>query len=395
MLDALFWTFATLAVGATLLSVKRGRKYLEYVEMRAREPEPRETDDWPRAALIVPVKGSEPGLARHLRSLASQDHPKFDLIVACADRADPALTVTRSTLGDRCRIVVAGEPPAGTGEKVHNLLAAVREGGDQAEILAFADSDGEVRANWLRTLVAPLRESKLGATTTFRWHLPEEGGFWSLMRSVWDASIPGIMSTEDRSFAWGGGMAIRKEVFESAEVPRYWKGAVSDDYRLTHAVREADLGIRFLPEAMVENRGQCTGPEFLEWAVRQVTITRVYSFGMWLGGCLSHILYCMAQALCVAQVVLGSPLLGLGALLLIILPGMARGGMQAYVGSLVFPHREEWMARHSWAYFWMTPVATWLWLYAFLRSATTRRIRWRGRTYDLVGEDRTVEVGRA
>ena len=393
LLDALFWIFAFLAVAKALLSVKTGRRLLGYVEERIEQPAGQGESEWPPTALIVPVKGAEPGLARHLRSLASQDYPNFELVVACADPSDAALGVARATLGSRCRIVVSGESPAHTGEKIHNLTAAVRAVGDRADVLAFADSDGEVRHGWLRKLVAPLADHGLGATTAFRWHFPESGGFWPLMRAVWDSSIVGIMNTRDKSFAWGGGTALRREVFESAGVLGYWRGAVSDDYRLTDALRAAGLGIRFLPEAMVETPGQCTGREFLAWSVRQLTITRVYSFRMWLGGCLSHIVYCLAQVLCLAKIALGSPLVGFGALLLILLPGMARGGTRAYVCALVFPQREAWLERYGWAFFWMTPLATWIWLYAFLRSATTRRIRWRGRVYELISENTTREVG--
>ena len=395
LLDALFWTFALLATAVTLLSVKRGRQFLDYVEERVRERGSTAVSAWPATALIVPVKGREPGLARNLRALSAQDYPSFELVVVCADASDPACEAARCAVGHTARIVVAGEPPPGTGEKIHNLLAAVKAVGGSAEILAFADSDGRVRKEWLRSLVAPLVVGGVGATTTFRWYVPEEGGFWPLVRTVWDSSIATIMDTRDRSFAWGGGMALRREVFESAEVAQFWRGAVSDDYRLTDAMSAAGLGIRFIPEAMVETPGTCTGTEFLAWTVRQLTIARVYSFRRWLEGYLSHVVYCVAQILCVTQVLFGNPLAGFGALLLIVLPGMARGSMRGYVCALVFPHREAWLERFGWAYFWMTPVATWVWLHAFVRSGLTRRIAWRGRVYELLGPGKSKEIGRA
>lgn len=394
LLDALFWLFAVPAVVATLLSVKSGRRILEYVEDRVREPLRVPDSELPAVTVIVPVKGAEPGLAANLASLASQDYPQLELVVCCADASDPALGVARTSLGDRCRIVVAGEPPPDTGEKIHNLLGAVDAVGDGTEILAFADSDGEVSSDWLRKLVTPLREPGLGAVTAYRWHFPEDGGFWPLLRSVWDSSVATIMDTRDRSFAWGGGMALRRDAFESCRVRDFWRGAVSDDLRLTAAVRAAGLGIRFVPEAMVATTGQCTGAEFLSWTVRQLTITRVYRFSTWLGGCVSHIVYCAAQVLCLLQLLQGN-LLGLGALLLILLPGMAKGGMRAYICTLAFPSREAWLERYGWAYFWMTPIATWVWLYAFLRSGLTRRIAWRGRVYELLSESRAREIGRA
>ena len=98
--------------------------------------------------------------------------------------------------------------------------------------------------------------------------------------------------------------------------------------------------------------------------------------------------------LSVLQLLQGN-LVGIGALLLILLPGMAKGGMRAYICSLTFPGHEAWLERYGWAYFWMTPFATWVWLYAFLRSGFTRRIAWRGRVYELLSESRAKEIGRA
>lgn len=391
LLDALFWVFAGPALAATLLSVKSGRRFLEYVRESVDGTADLDRAAWPGVALIVPVKGLEPGLADNLRSLAEQDYPNYELLIVCSHSSDPALAVARLTVGNAGRIVIAGEPPADTGEKVHNLLAAVDAIDSRQTILAFADSDGEVPPNWLRKLVAPLEDSSLGATTAYRWHFPEDGGFWALLRSVWDSSVASAMDTRDRSFAWGGGTALRREVFESARIRRFWRGTVSDDYRLTAALQAAGLGIRFVPEAMVPTTGQCTGRDFLAWCVRQLTITRVYRFRMWLLGCLSHIVYCGAQLLCLLQLAQGN-LLGLGVLLLIVLPGMAKGGMRGYACLLVFPEREEWLERFGWAYFWLTPVATWIWLYGFLRSGATRRIEWRGRVYELISEESTRQI---
>ncbi len=391
LLYTLFWLFLVPSAVLILLSVRRGRDYIDYVEGRIHEPVAVQDADLPAVALIVPVKGAEPDLAANLASLASQDYPRFELVVCCADETDPALLVARSTLGPGCRIVVAGEPPPDTGEKIHNLLAAIDAVGRQSEVLAFADSDGQVSDSWLRKLVSPLVGTDLGAVTGYRWHFPDEGGFWSLLRSVWDSSVATIMDRNGGSFAWGGATAVRRDAFESARVREHWRGAVSDDLRLTAALRAAGLGIRFAPEAMVATTGSCSGGEFLTWSVRQMTITRVYGFNMWLGGCASHLLYGIGQAVCLLLALQGS-FLGLGGLILLLLPGMAQGATRAYSCSLLFPDREAWLERHGWAYFWLAPLATWVWLYALLRAGLTRRISWRGRVYELRGETDAREI---
>jgi hypothetical protein len=196
------------------------------------------------------------------------------------------------------------------------------------------------------------------------------------------------MRDDGKNFAWGGGTAVRRATFDEARVAEFWQGAVSDDYRLTKAMNEADLGIRFVPGAMVATTGSCGRGEFLAWATRQLIITRVYRSGLWWAGFAAHIAYCGAMLVSLLLVFTGNPL-GLAGLVVTVVPGMGRGLSRGYAGRLMFPDREEWFDRFGWAYFWLTPIATWIWLYVFYRSALTRTIEWRGNVYELVSAAQT------
>ncbi len=385
MLIYLFWFFVVPATLAALVSNRAGRNYVEYVEAELNEPV---GEYEPPVTLIVPVKGLDHDLAGNLQSLAVQDYPDYELIVVTRGASDEGLRVARSVLHERVRVVVAGEPADGTGEKVHNLLEAVRQARSASEVFAFADSDGRVTRNWLRNLVAPLEDESLGATTGFRWYLPEDGGFWPLLRSAWDSTIAGNLRADDKNFAWGGGMALGRSTFEQASVAEFWRGAVSDDYRLTAAMNAAERGIRFVPGAMVATTGSCTAAEFLRWAARQLVITRVYRGKLWWAGFVAHIVYCGAMVMSLLVALTGNPL-GLAGLVVTLVPGMAKGAVRGHAGRMMFPHHGGWFDQYGWAYFWMTPIATWIWLYTFLRSAMTRRIEWRGNVYELVSANET------
>jgi cellulose synthase/poly-beta-1,6-N-acetylglucosamine synthase-like glycosyltransferase len=396
VLSILFWFFVAPAALAALYSVRTGRSYLEYVETAMREPslqddpeeDPPAPPYHPPVSLIVPVKGLDHDLAENLRSLASQDYPDFELIVVCRSASDEALRVARLAMEGRVRVVLSDQPPDGTGEKIHNLQQGVRQARPESEVFAFADSDGQVTSGWLRALVSPLADESIGATTGFRWYFPEDGGFWPLMRSVWDSTIAGNMNIRDRSFAWGGGMAIRRKTFEQARVADFWKGAVSDDYRLTTALNKADLGIRFVPRGMVATTGSCSSREFLDWAKRQLVITKVYRKKLWVAGFISHMFYCGAMVMSLAMALAGSPL-AIAGFVVSVLPGMGKGTMRSYAARLMFPERHEWLDHFSWAYFWLVPIATWVWLYTFIGSALTRKIEWRGNVYELLAPNRT------
>ncbi len=396
MLEIAFWALVGPAALAALLSVKTGRNFLEHVEGEIKgEPDPDERPYQPPATLILPVKGVDHDLAANLRSLASQDYPDYEFIVAARSEDDPAVGVVRMTLAERARLVFAGAPPAGTGEKVHNLLAAVAAARTESEVLAFADSDGQVASGWLTELVQPLGDEGADATTGFRWYFPEEGGFWPLLRSAWDATIVSRLGeNERRNFAWGGAMALRRETFEATRVAAYWSGSVSDDYRLAQALNDAGRGIRFAPAAMVATTGGCSRDQFLAWATRQMVITKVYRKGLWVAGLIAHVVYCGAMVVSLAMALSGN-LLGAAGFVVTLVPGMAQGAARGYAGSLMFPEREDWFERFGWIYFWLTPLATWVWLYAFLASALTRRIRWRGNEYELLSASETRLLGSA
>lgn len=402
MLLALFWSFSSLAAGLGLMSLAAGRRHARAIaaSLKTAELKTNQAAWTPKATLIVPVKGSELGLAENLRSLLDQDYPDYETLIVARDEDDPAAVVARALLGQtapgaRVRFIIAGPGPSDTGEKINNLVAAVAAACTASEVLAFADSDGRVAGGWLRALVAPLENAPVGASTGYRWYFPENGGFWPLVRSVWNSTIAGNFGAGSPSFAWGGAMAVRRETFQSAGVAKYWRGSVSDDYRLTQAIRAAGLAIVFSPRAMVasgEANGQkySTG-EFLRWAVRQLTITRVYGPKLFWPALGAHVIYCGAMAAGIAAIATGG-LWAVPVLPVAVAPGMLRGRWREQTARLLFPDRAAFFDRHGWAYCWLTPFVTWVWLYILLASLFRRRIEWRGNTYDLLGPSRTVLV---
>ncbi len=377
MLLGLFWLLAIPALLAGLASVRTGRRQL------AAAPSP--LPDWtPPVTLIVPVKGHDHGHSENLRSLAAQDYPDYELLLAARDPSDPAL----ASAPPAARIVIAGPGDPATGEKINNLLAALAQARPSTEVFAFADSDGRVEPTWLRSLVAPLQNPRTGASTGYRWYFPDRGGLWSLLRSSWNAVIAGSFGSGRPNFLWGGAMALRRETFHTARVAEFWRGAVSDDYRLTAALRAAALDIVFAPGATVAAPGDCSAREFLSWATRQMIITKVYAPRLWWLGLAAHVLYCGAHALGLALLVQGR-LWTLPIFLLTVLPGMYRAELRRRAARLWFPARAEWLDRHRLSYFLLSLPTTWIWLYTFLASACTRTIEWRGTVYELRGPGAT------
>ena len=371
-----FWLFAAPALLLGLLSLRGERRRAQFVTAAAAL----HTDARPKpaATVIVPVKGAEEGLRENLASLAALDYADYELIIVARAVED----IPEGIVPSKARVVVAGEGDPETSEKISNLLAAVQAARACSEIFAFADSDGRVSSGWLRALATPLAEAGVGASTGYRWHLPEPPDFWSLLRSVWNAVIAGGLGPGDNAFAWGGAMAIRRDTFERAGIAEAWKGSVSDDYTLSSAVHSAGLEIAYAPGALVASTDHTTAPEFLGWIRRQMLITRVYRPRLWWTGFLAHVSYCGSMAACLWLIVRGS-LLAEYVLMTQLFLGMLKGAQRASLAKIAMPQHGGWFKRYGWVHTWWVPLATWVWLYSFLASVLGDTIRWRGRRYRL------------
>jgi cellulose synthase/poly-beta-1,6-N-acetylglucosamine synthase-like glycosyltransferase len=369
-----YWFFVGPALLLAILSLRGERKRAAYVERRLSET----PHDLPPASVIVPVKGPDHQLRENLAALAAQDYPDYELLVVAHSAAD----IPPGVLPSNVHVVLApGDDPA-TGEKVQNLRVAVNAARKRSRVYAFADSDGRVTPRWLRSLVAPLTEKGVGASTGYRWYAPIPPTFWTLLRSVWDAVALSRLGPGDCGFGWGGAMAIRREIFHELDIRARWKGTISDDYALSAAVHAAGLTIAFAPGAMVPCHEQIPAGRLLAWMRRQMTITRFYDARLWWLALVAHIFYCGGMAASIVASLRGFRLAE-WALIAQLSPGMLKGLNRATLAKAALPELDAWFKRHLWVHAIWVPLATWLWLFVLASSAFGNTIQWRGYRYHL------------
>ena len=376
-----FWVLAALLAVQSLVALRDGFRFLEFFRRRRSAPP---GDFCPRAAVIIPCKGLDPGFAENLQAFLSQDYPRYQLVFAVARAQDPAHAVLSETLRGQphAALVVAGEAE-GQGEKVHNLVQALAVVEPAAEVLVFADIDARPSPDWLRSLVAQLADPEVTVSTGFRWYLPGRG-FASRLRAAWDTSIATLLGERRANLAWGGSMAIRTADFRRLQIAeRYWQGTVSDDYAVARAVRESNGRIAFEPRCLVASREESSLGELLRWMNRQIIITRVYAPHLWRLGLAAHLLYALTMLAGVALVltpgVSWPARFAIAAVLGVIqILGVAKGGIRATVA------REGFEEKRASCYWTLAPIVPWVMLYNFLLAGFVRRIEWRGTVYDLL-----------
>ncbi len=362
----MLWSLILLALILSLLGLRGEQARLRHYR-RWREALDGPT---PPATVIVPVKGHDHGLAENLASLASLDYPDYELIVTARSAGD----VSPASLPAKARLILAGPGDPATGEKINNLLAAVREARTESEVFVFADSDGRVSPHWLRALVSALHRPGVGASTGYRWHLPEQLTPANILRSVWNAVIAGGMGPGRNRFCWGGAMAIRRETFFALDVPAWWRGAVSDDYRLSQAVDSAGLRIAFAPGALVASTDSTSMPEFLSWIRRQMMITRFYAPHLWRLAVFAHAVYCAAMLAAFKIATVAS----IAALALQLAAGMYKGWNRIRCARLVLHEYPILFQTFGVLHVLLVPAGAWLWLYSSLAAAFGNVIEWRG-----------------
>jgi cellulose synthase/poly-beta-1,6-N-acetylglucosamine synthase-like glycosyltransferase len=360
----------------------------------------------PRAAVVIPCKGVQPGFDASVDAFLKQDYPDYQVVFTVATPTDEAYQTLRPRMEGQgapesirrppMQLVVAGIAD-GRGEKVNNLLRGIEAADPTGQVLVFADIDATPSPDWLRSLVEPLANPRITVSTGFRWYLPGEG-FVSRLRAAWDTSIATMMGNHDRNFAWGGSMAIRAADFRKLGIAEhYWANTVSDDYALTRAVREAGGKIAFAPRCLVASREESDLREFLRWSTRQIIITRVYAVHLWILGLAAYLFYC--GTLTLGLVVLALPGVPayqracvIVALSVILLLGAGKGYIRTLVARELFASE---ISRRFSCYWQLSPLVPWIMLGNFVAAGFTRRIEWRGTEYELISRDEVRVLGRS
>ncbi|HEX4900401.1 MAG TPA: glycosyltransferase family 2 protein, partial [Pyrinomonadaceae bacterium] len=264
----LYYLFAAIIIWLGIISLRGGFRFASYVNSQLAQPL---ADFTPFATVIVHCRGREPGLAENLAALFEQCYPSYEIVFVTDSESDPSLEVIQNIVLAKAsaiaaRVLIAG-PATESGQKVHNLRAAVGQLDPRSEVLVFVDSDARPGRNWLRSLVAPLVDHELGAATGYRWFVPVNGGLASRVRSSWNASIASALGADrKKNFCWGGSTAIRRETFVRLNIRERWQGSVSDDFTMTRVLGEANLPIHFVPACLVASPGDCDLGELLEFS---------------------------------------------------------------------------------------------------------------------------------
>jgi ceramide glucosyltransferase len=143
-----------------------------------------ESEFTPAVSVLKPIRGLDPDSYENFATLCRQDYPEYEILFCVGDHDDPVLPVIEKIARDfperRIRVLFGSSHNA-SNDKVAKLVRLVGEA--SYEYLVISDSDVRVQPDYLRSLVAPLADPKVGAATCF--YVPvEEKTFADRLQTV-------------------------------------------------------------------------------------------------------------------------------------------------------------------------------------------------------------------
>ena len=395
-----FYIFAALLIWFSYKSFRGGFAYLNYFRAELSKPP---SDYTPFATIIVPCRGVDDGMGENLARVVEQSYPDYEVIFVVDDEADTAVGVIRNVSrkaakdAKKIKLIVAPKTD-GSSQKVENLREAVLHAAPESEVFVFADSNARPSKDWLRNLLAPLQNPKVGAATGYRWFISKKPTFGSEMRSVWNASIASALGPNRRSnFCWGGSMAIRRDTFEKISVRERWHGTLSDDFAVTRAVKDAGLDIYFVPQALIASVEDCSFHETLEFTTRQMKITRVYATHLWAISFFGSGLFTFVMLSAFLLVIFSrsngvAVIASLVAIILVSFFSIGKSWLRLKAVRLVLSEYDRQLRTQNFTQNTLWLLSPPLFLFNAIMATVSRRITWRGIRYELKSPTETVII---
>jgi ceramide glucosyltransferase len=215
-------------------------------------------DDFtPPVTILKPLKGTDPEIYESFRSHCRQDYPKYELIFGVSDQNDPAVaSVQRLQLEfpERSIRLVVCSQELGTNVKVSNLVQMASLATHQH--LVVNDSDIRVGSGYLRSLMAPLQDDRVGMVTCLYRGVPSPT-LGSRLESLGISTdfAGGVLCARALEggvrFGLGSTMAFRRRDLAAIGGFETCLDYLADDYEL--GARIASLGLRIqLSETVVD-----------------------------------------------------------------------------------------------------------------------------------------------
>jgi ceramide glucosyltransferase len=333
----------------------------------------------PPVSILKPVRGLDREAYENYASFCRLDYPEYEILFNVADERDPAIPIIERLIREfpeRSIRLFLGAEQLGSSNKVNKLSNMVAEA--RYELLVMSDSDIRVAPDYLRAVVAPFRDPRVGAVTCLYRGIAGKS-FGSIIEALGNTSdfAAGVLVAwlfRSVNFALGATMATTKE--RIAEIGGFEDLAdhFTDDHELGYriAARGYRVAIATLPVDTVYP--ETSMKEYFRHQLRWSLAIRHASPAGYLGRIFVHAIFWMLVGIAAAPS-LKIAMAYLAAYVIL------RPLMAWTVG--VWGLRDPLLRKNIWR----LPVHDACAFVVFVASFLTRRVEWRGTFYHIRGKE--------
>jgi len=213
------------------------------------------TDFTPPISILKPVRGLDEDAYENFASFCRQDYPDYELLFCVGSVDDPNVPVIQKLARDFPQVsirLLLGSDPNATNDKVSKLSRLASEA--RFSYLVFSDSDIRVEPDYLRTVVSPLRDSKVGAVTCLYLQTDQKSFANSLQTigqvSDFYASLTVARLLDGVKFALGSTIVTNKKVLAEAGLFAAIENKPADDMLVGRLIAEKGYRVELLPYAV-------------------------------------------------------------------------------------------------------------------------------------------------
>jgi ceramide glucosyltransferase len=194
-------------------------------------------DYTPPLSVLKPAHGLETAAYENFASFCRQDYPEYEILFGVAVEEDAAVPVIRKLITDfpALPIRLIGTPNRiGSNDKVNKLCGLARAA--RHNLLVLSDADIRVGPGYLRSVAAPFRDPKVGATTSLFSGIAV-CSLWPELEAIHISTdfMPSVLLAqlvEGVHFAMGGTIAVTRESLAEIGGFEALANEAADDYEL-------------------------------------------------------------------------------------------------------------------------------------------------------------------
>jgi ceramide glucosyltransferase len=336
-------------------------------------------------SIMIPLHGADFKAYQNYAELCRQDYPEYQIVFGVRDSGDSAIPIVEKLISDfpdRDIALVVSDKLIGQNLKVcnlQNMLDRVKH-----EQIIIVDSDIRVRRDYLRAVLAPLSDPRVGLVTCL-YRAAEAPDLASKLEAVGITAefASGVLMAwmlEGVKFALGSTMATTRTRLEAIGGFHALADYLADDFMLGNLIDKSGYEVRLSHHVVETAMHQAGFRGMMRHQIRWARSTRISRPMGYLGLILTY----------------GTAL----ALLVVAIDGAAMLSLLLLASTLAIRLTMGWMIGVHWlgdkilkTHFWLVPMRDLISFLIWCLSWVGKRVEWRGRLFEVARDGKMILVG--